>query len=155
MNYKRFIISLILPQLAWVIGSFFTISAIPVWYAVLNKPDFNPPNNLFAPMWLTLYLLMGVSAYLIWQKSDTDASAKEALLIFYLHLIFNALWSVIFFGLRQIGVALVDITIVWLFVLLLIMIFYRINRFAAFLLLPYLLWVSFAGILNYYIWILN
>ncbi len=155
MNYKRLIIALLLPQLAGILGSFFTASAIPTWYAALEKPFFSPPNWIFAPAWITLYALMGISAYLIWQKVGENKAAKSALWLFWLHLFFNAIWSIIFFGLRNPGLAFVDIVIIWLLIIVLIVKFWRINRWAAYLLIPYLLWVGFASALNYFIWYLN
>ena len=149
MNYRHFIISLALPQIAGLIGSFFTISAIPTWYAVLEKPGFSPPNWIFGPVWILLYILMGVSVYLIWQKD------KSATWLFWIHLFFNAIWSIIFFGLQNPGLALVNIIIIWLLIIVLIIKFWKINKWASYLLFPYLFWVSFASLLNYYIWYLN
>ncbi len=155
MNYRRLVISLIMPQLAGVIGSFFTAPAIPAWYSTLTKPNFSPPNWLFAPVWLSLYLLMGISAYLIWQKTAEQEKAKSALKLFWSHLIFNALWSIIFFGLQNPGLAFLNIIILWILIVILIVKFWKISSWAAYLLIPYLIWVSFASILNYYIWYLN
>jgi len=144
-----------MPQLAGVIGSFFTAPAIPAWYSTLTKPNFSPPNWLFAPVWLSLYLLMGISAYLIWQKTAEQEKAKSALKLFWSHLIFNALWSIIFFGLQNPGLAFLNIIILWILIVILIVKFWKISSWAAYLLIPYLIWVSFASILNYYIWYLN
>ena len=149
MNYKRLIISLALPQLAGIIGSFFTISAIPVWYATLEKPSFSPPNWIFGPVWILLYILMGISIYLIWQK---DRSSTR---LFWIHLFFNAIWSIIFFGFQNPGLAFINIIIIWLLIVILMIKFWRINQWSTYLLIPYLLWVSFASILNYFIWYLN
>lgn len=150
MNYKRLAISLILPQLAGIIGSLFTASAIQTWYAELQRPSFSPPNWIFGPVWVFLYFLMGISAYLIWQKED-----KKDLGLFWIHLFFNAIWSILFFGLQSPGLALIDIIVIWLFIVVLIIKFWKRSKLASLLLTPYLLWVSFAGILNYYIWQLN
>jgi len=155
MNYKRLLISLILPQLAGVVGSFFTVSAIPTWYAGLIKPDFSPPNWLFAPVWVILYLMMGVAVYLIWQQLDKVKTAKNFLAVFWIHLFFNATWSIIFFGLQNPGIAFVNIIIIWLFILALLIKGWVIDKRAAYLLIPYFLWVSFASVLNYFIWYLN
>ena len=149
MNYKRLIISLALPQLAGIIGSFFTISAIPVWYATLEKPSFSPPNWIFGPVWILLYILMGISIYLIWQK---DRSSTR---LFWIHLFFNAIWSIIFFGFQNPGLAFINIIIIWLLIVILMIKFWRINQWSTYLLIPYLFWVSFASILNYFIWYLN
>ncbi len=155
MNYKRLIISLALPQLAGIVGSLFTTSAIPTWYATLQRPSFSPPNWIFGPAWITLYILMGISVYLIWQRIEKNKTAKGALWMFWVHLFFNASWSIIFFGLQNPGLAFVNIIIIWLLIIALMIKFWKINRWASYLLIPYLLWVSFASVLNYFIWYLN
>jgi translocator protein len=155
MNYKRLAISLILPQLAGFIGSFFTVSAIPNWYATLQKPSFSPPNWLFGPMWILLYCLMGVSVYLVWQKIEEDKKAKKAVWLFWIHLVFNAIWSIVFFGLQNPSLAFANLFIIWILIIALMIIFWKINKNSTYLLIPYLLWVSFAGILNFFIWRLN
>lgn len=155
MNYKRLIISLALPQLAGIVGSLFTTSAIPTWYATLQRPSFSPPNWLFGPAWITLYILMGISIYLIWQKVEQNKTARGAIRLFWIHLFFNAIWSIIFFGLQNPGLAFVNIIIIWLLIIALMIKFWKINRWATYLLIPYLLWVSFASVLNYFIWYLN
>jgi translocator protein len=148
MNYKRLIISLAFPQLAGIVGSLFTISTIPTWYATLEMPSFSPPNWLFGPVWILLYILMGISVYLIWQK-------KCRTLLFWVHLFFNALWSIIFFGLQNPGLAFVNIIIIWLLIVVLMVQFWKVRKLSTYLLIPYLLWVSFASVLNYFIWYLN
>jgi translocator protein len=155
MNYKRLIISLALPQIAGLVGAVFTAPAIGEWYAFLNKPSFSPPNWLFGPAWVLLYFLMGVSVYLIWQKIGESEKAKSAFWLFWIHLFFNAIWSPIFFGLQNTALAFADIIIIWLMIVVLMLKFWKINRWAAYLLAPYLLWVSFASVLNYFIWQLN
>ena len=155
MNYKRLIISLALPQAAGVLGSFFTSPAIPTWYATLQRPSFSPPNWVFGPVWILLYVLMGISVYLVWLKVKKNKSVGFAVKLFWLHLIFNASWSIVFFGLQNPGLALVNIVLIWLFIIILIIKFWKINKLAGYLLIPYLLWVSFASVLNYFIWQLN
>lgn len=155
MNYKRLIISLALPQTAGLIGSIFTASAIPTWYEALQRPSFSPPNWLFGPVWICLYILMGMSFYLIWQKIEKNRKAKLAAALFLIHLFFNAIWSIIFFGLQNLGLAFADIIIIWFFIIVLIFKFWNINKWSAYLLIPYLLWVSFAAALNYFIWQMN
>ena len=152
MNYKRLIISLALPQLAGIIGSFFTASAIPSWYATLQRPSFSPPNWIFGPVWVILYILMGISVYLIWQKNK---KTREALWLFWIHLFFNGSWSIVFFGFQNIGLAFVNIIIIWLLIIILMIKFWKINKWATYLLVPYFLWVSFASYLNYSIWMIN
>lgn len=160
MNYKRIIISLALPQMAGLVGSVFTSPAIPGWYANLVKPSFSPPNWLFGPVWIVLYILMGISAYLVWSAYAKSSAGrrrelKTALLLFWVHLIFNAVWPIIFFGLQNPGLAFVNIIIIWLLIVALMIKFWKIDSRASYLLMPYLLWVSFASVLNYFIWYLN
>lgn len=155
MKYLQIIFFIAISQLAGIIGSVFTSSAIPTWYASINKPVFNPPGWIFAPVWIILYTLMGIAAYLVYVKREDFSLAKTALILFFVHLVFNALWSILFFGLNNPGLAFVEIIILWLMILALIIIFYRIDQRASYLLIPYLLWVSFASVLNFAIWRLN
>ncbi len=154
-NFFRLLVSVLICELAGIIGSFFTTPAIPAWYASLTKPSFNPPNWLFGPVWTTLFLLMGIAFYLIWQKLAVNKTAKLAMIIFIIHLGFNTLWSILFFGLRNPFYGLIDIAILWLMIVYLIYAFMAIDKRAAYLLVPYLLWVSFATVLNFAIWQLN
>lgn len=140
-------------ELAGGIGAIFTTPAINTWYATFEKPVFNPPNWLFAPVWTILFALMGIALYLIWINSAQNK--RSAYIIFFVQLILNILWSSIFFGAKLPGLALVEIIIMWLAVLLTIIYFYKISKPAGLILLPYLLWVSFATVLNYEIFILN
>ena len=154
-DWKKLIISILVCQLAGIIGSLFTTPAIDSWYAFLNKPVLRPPNWLFAPVWLTLYLMMGVSAYLIWQKGLAKKEVKTALAIFLIQLVLNSFWSIIFFGMKNLSLALIEILILWVFILLSIIKFYPTDKKAAWLLVPYLAWVSFASYLTYSILRLN
>jgi translocator protein len=124
------------------------------WYASLNKPVFNPPDWVFGPVWTILYLLMGISLYLIW-KSPASPIRKLALLIFGIQLVLNFAWSFIFFFFQQPGYALIEIVVLWFSILAMIIVFHRINKVAAYLQVPYLLWVTFATFLNASIWWLN
>jgi translocator protein len=144
----KLIISIIVCQCAGVIGSFSTVESISQWYAFLNKPPFNPPNWVFAPVWTILYTLMGVAAYLLWRKGLKTAGVKRALEIFLLQLALNSLWSIVFFGGRSILGGFIIIVLLWLAIFWTIVKFYRIEKPAAILLIPYILWVSFALILN-------
>lgn len=147
-NIPLLVLSIGLCLGAGILGSFFTFSAIPEWYSTLNKPFFSPPNWIFGPVWTALYILMGISLYLIWQK-------KKVPLVFWIQLILNAVWSIIFFRLKNPGLAFIDIVVLWIAIILTIKYFYPISKLAGYLLIPYLLWVSFAAILNYAILILN
>ncbi len=124
------------------------------WYARLRKPAWNPPNWVFAPVWSTLYAVMAVAAWLVWRRGGW-ARHRRPLLLFLLQLLFNALWSPLFFGLHLAGLAFVDLLLLWLALLLTVLDFWRVRRPAGMLLLPYLAWVSFAGALNFALWRLN
>ncbi|MBL7142552.1 MAG: tryptophan-rich sensory protein [Candidatus Pacebacteria bacterium] len=154
-NLSQLIISILVAQLAGIVGSIFTTASIQNWYVFLEKPVFAPPNWLFAPAWLTLYTLMGIAAFLIWQKRDNLTVRNSALKIYGIHLILNACWSIIFFGLRNPGLAFIEIVVLWIFILVITVKFFRIRKTAGFLFIPYLLWVSFASVLNLSIWLLN
>ncbi len=151
----RLVAAILICQMAGFIGAVFTVDSIPTWYATIEKPSFNPPNWIFAPVWTTLYLLMGVALYLIWDKGFRKKEVKTALLVFSIQLILNALWSILFFGLRNPLYGLIEIIVLWITILASIILFYKIDKRAALLLIPYILWVSFAAILNYSIWNLN
>lgn len=148
-------ISLILCQLAGVVGSLFTRPAIDTWYRTLKRPYFTPPDWLFSPVWITLFFLMGISLFLVWKKKGENPQARGALLLFFIQLILNALWSVLFFGLRSPLLGLVEILLLWVAILLTLHRFASISKPGAYLLLPYFVWVSFAILLNFSIWILN
>jgi len=156
----QLILSLIICQLAGFVGSLFTTPSLPVWYASLNKPSFNPPNGVFAPVWTTLFFLMGLSLYFLWRKRATGASAnaagaKFALIFFCAQLALNVFWSILFFGLHAPLAAFVEIIFLWAAILITILRSLKVSRLAAYLLLPYILWVSFAAVLNFFLWKLN
>jgi benzodiazapine receptor len=151
----KLIISILICQGAGILGSVFTSPAIPTWYASLEKPSFSPPNWVFAPVWTLLFLLMGISLYLIWERGLENKKVRRAIFIFAVQLALNILWSIIFFGLQVPLYAFIEIIILWLAILITIISFYKISKLAAYLLLPYILWVSFASILNFSIMILN
>ena len=138
---------------AGALGSIFTSTSVRDWYPQLRKPAGTPPSWVFGPVWTTLYVLMGVSAWLIWR--DYGWGARSALLIFFAQLALNVAWSGIFFGSRLPGVAFFEIVILWLAIAFNTVIFYWLRPLAAWLLLPYLLWVTYAGYLNGGIWRLN
>lgn len=155
IDLLRLIASLILCQLAGIVGSLFTTPAIPTWYQTLNKPPFTPPDWIFGPVWITLYLLMGISLFLVWRKKGQDPRVKRSMILFFAQLMLNAFWSIAFFGLRSPLFGLVIIILLWIAILLTIQKFFKISRSGAILLLPYLLWVSFAVLLNVSLWVLN
>lgn len=137
-------------EAAGLAGTVFTAQAIPEWYALLNKPSFSPPNWLFGPVWITLYLMMGTAAWLVWRREGIGA-----LRVFWVQLALNALWTPLFFGLQNPLAGLVCIVLMWLAIAWTIVGFWRVSRLAALLLVPYLIWVSFATVLNAAIYVLN
>lgn len=153
-NTLKLIISLIIPQLAGALGSFFTFDSLKDWYVVLEKPALNPPSWIFGPVWTILFLLMGFALYLVWKDEDMKSKGL-AYWTFGIQMVLNALWSIIFFGLNNPGIAFIEIILLWLAIVASIITFSKISKLAAWLLIPYILWVSFASYLNYSIWILN
>jgi benzodiazapine receptor len=151
----KFIICLAVTFTPAVIGSLFTRQAISDWYAYLNKPSFTPPDWLFGPVWTLLYLLMAVSAFLVWQKGLANPLVKIALALYLLQLILNGLWTPLFFGAKLLLVAFCEIVVLWVAIVLTILAFARVSTPAAVLLLPYIVWTSFAAVLNFSIWLLN
>jgi len=147
----KLVISILIPFLASAIGGLFTASSVSTWYVELTKPSFNPPSWIFGPVWTILYLLMGISLYLVWIKKYD----KPAFVVFGVQLVLNALWSILFFGLKVPLYAFIEIVFLWVAILMTIIYFYRINRTSAYLLIPYILWVSFAAVLNLSIFLLN
>lgn len=137
------------------LSSFATQSSVNDWYLTLNKPSFNPPNWLFAPVWTILYIMMGVAAGLVWTKGFHHVWVKTALYHFGFQLLLNALWSIVFFGLKNPLAALIVIAILFVLILMTIKWFNVVSKKAALLMLPYLLWVGFAAVLNFSIWQLN
>jgi len=151
----RFIISIIICQSAGIFGSLFTFEAVPDWYITLEKPFFAPPNWIFGPVWIILYFLMGVSLYIVWKDELKSKTRNVFFVVFGIQLILNALWSLLFFGLKSPLLGLIDILI--LDVMLVVTIFYakRVSKYAAMLLIPYMVWIIIASVLNYAIMVLN
>lgn len=151
----KLIISILLPLVVGFTSSFFTRDGVDGWYKLANKPSFNPPNYLFAPVWTTLYLIMGIAFYLVWKSANNIAAKQTAIILFIIQLVLNFFWSLIFFKYQQTGWALVEIIAMWVAILFTILWFGKISSTAAWLLVPYICWVSFATVLNYSIWRLN
>jgi benzodiazapine receptor len=149
------VICILICQCAGFIGSFFTRPSIPTWYATLDKPPFTPPNGVFSPVWITLFLLMGISLFLIWRRGLAEKTVRVAIVFFGSQLIFNILWSVLFFGLKSPLAGFIDITVLWVAIAFTIFYFLKVSKTAGVLLLPYFVWVSFASVLNFFIWRLN
>jgi len=155
INKFRLIVSVLICQLAGAVGSVFTVTCIDSWYAVVEKPAFNPPSWVFFPVWIILYTLMGISLYLVWEEGLERKEVKVGIFVFGVQLALNAIWSFLFFGLLSPYYAFMEIILLWLSILLTIILFGKISKTASFSLVPYLLWVSFAALLNYQIWVLN
>lgn len=148
-NFLKLIFSILIAQSAGIIGGIATASSVKSWYLTnLIKPEFNPPSWIFGPVWTTLFTLMGISLYLVWNK-------KNNLFFFWLQLVLNTTWSFLFFGLRSPTLAFYEIIILWIAILMTVIKFWRYKKSASILLWPYLAWVTFAAYLNYSIMILN
>lgn len=152
-KFLTLIFSIAISLSAGLIGSIFTLESIPTWYEGLNKPFFNPPNWIFAPVWTVLYLLIGISLYLVIETSSN--SKKTAYLAFTLQLILNTLWSIVFFGFKSPFAAFIIIILLIAVITFNIRKFYRINKLSGLILLPYLVWVIFASFLNFFIMLYN
>jgi len=155
MNYKKLIVSILIPQLVGFIGSLFTMSSVSTWYSTIAKPALNPPSWIFGPVWITLYILIGIAFYLIWQKAFDSTYNRRVFLLFFLHIFLNGIWSILFFGAQNILFAFVDIIAVLATLIILMVLFWRIDHRATYLFIPYLAWVSFATYLNYSLLVLN
>ena len=151
----RLISSVLIVFIIGSIGTLFTLSKIPTWYASLMKPGWAPPNWLFGPVWTTLYVLIGVSLYLVWREGINRRDVQLALIIFSVQLILNLSWSIVFFGFESISGGFILIILLWLSILFNIIFFYRVSKSAGLLLVPYLVWVTIASYLNYAVYILN
>jgi tryptophan-rich sensory protein len=166
-SYKRdglrLAISIAIPLIAGAVGAFFTSESVATWFQTIEKPSFSPPNWLFGPVWTTLYVLMGISLFLVWRATSNATNFPEnirskkilAFVAFGTQLILNVLWSFLFFGLRSPQLAFAEIIILWISIAATIVIFSKISKLSALLLLPYGAWVTFASFLNLQIWLLN
>lgn len=148
-------VSIVAVFAAAVIGSLFTGKSVTNWYPGLKKPAFTPPNGLFGPVWTVLYVLMAVSVFLVWRQGLDTAGVLPAFVFFWIQLLFNALWSIVFFGMRSKGGGIFIIGILWLMILATIITSFRVSVWAGILLVPYILWVSLASYLNIGIWVVN
>ncbi|MFO7980082.1 MAG: TspO/MBR family protein [Candidatus Aminicenantes bacterium] len=154
-NALFFLLFVIMAQFAGIVGSFFTTGSVNTWYQDISRPPFTPPGWLFAPVWISLYLLMGISAYLVWKRRAEKKEVKTALMVFFIQLVLNSAWSILFFGLHWILIAFIEILLLWIAILFMILKFYPISRTAALIQIPYILWVSFAAVLNFSFAVLN
>lgn len=155
-KYIKIIITVSICLTVGYLSSMVTQSSIQTWYPTIQKPSFNPPNWIFAPVWTLLFILMGIAAGIVWDKIDSNRElAKKGLLFFGIQLFFNALWSYLFFGLNNILLASIEIILLLLLIYETYLIFRKIDKKASYLLIPYMLWVGFASILTITIFILN
>ena len=148
-------VCILICQGAGIVGALATSPSVSTWYQTLEKPGFTPPGSVFAPVWTTLYTLMGISLFLVWKKGIEKPHIKRAVKIFGVQLLVNALWSFAFFNYMSPLAGLFVIVILWVLILVTIVLFFKISVTAALLLKPYFVWVSFAAILNYYLYALN
>jgi translocator protein len=154
-DISKLIVSIVVCEGAGGIGAIFTTPAIATWYAKLKKPGFTPPNSVFGPVWLTLYLLMAIAVFWIWRGGLNQKGATAAFTVFWIQLVLNILWSVVFFGLKSPFGGMVLIIILWIAILATIILFFRVSPVAGGLLIPYIIWVSIAANLNFQVWRLN
>lgn len=158
MNLKHVLalcIAVLISEFTGFLGALFTAPSISTWYGGLMKSALTPPAWIFAPVWLALFFLMGVAAFLVWSCGIARQDVKRALALFGVQLLLNILWSAIFFGLQNPGLAFFELIILWVVICWTMILFFRISFPAGWLLVPYVLWVSFAGYLNYVITLLN
>jgi translocator protein len=152
-HIPKFIVAVGLCLAVSFISSVFTVPEIHGWYSHINKPTFTPPNWVFGPVWIILYTMMGIALFLVWK--NTASNKREAIFMFVIQLFLNFTWSILFFYLHVIGFALIDIGLLWIFILLTTLSFRKTSVNASILLIPYLLWVTYASILNFSLWRLN
>jgi tryptophan-rich sensory protein len=155
MNWISIVVSVVIAQAAGGIGGLFTSSKIPTWYATLAKPSWQPPSWVFGPVWTTLYFLMGYASAMVWARRGQSSVATTALVVYGVQLVLNVLWSILFFGAESPMLAFICIVALWFAIVLTMVLFWRVSHTAAWLMVPYLAWVSFAGVLNFTIWRLN
>jgi tryptophan-rich sensory protein len=148
-------ISIAIALAAGGVGGFATASSVTTWYATLNKPAFNPPNAVFGPVWTALYVLMALAAWRVWRAGPAAGRRRAALWLYAIQLALNLAWSLIFFGLRQPGPAFAEVILLWAAIAATTVLFWRIDRPAGLMMLPYIAWVSFAALLNFAVWRLN
>jgi len=150
----KLIISLIIPSGLGIIAGLITSQSIPEWYTNLRSPSFNPPNWIFGPVWTVLYLLMGISLFLVW-KQEPNKIRNLAIAVFFIHLLLNIGWSFIFFYFKAIGIAFIEIIFLWISIVIMLFLFYKVKPIATYINIPYLLWVTFASVLNGSYYFLN
>ena len=151
----KLVVSILASFAAGGIGSFFTFKAIPTWYVGLKKPPYTPPNWVFGPIWTTLYILIGISVFIVWQNGLAISGALLAFTLFWTQLVLNSLWSIVFFGMKSKGGGVITIIVLWFLILATMITSFRVSGWAGALLIPYIVWVSIASYLNIGVWLLN
>lgn len=154
-NPIAFVINIAITLGVGVLGSMLTVPSVKTWYTTLAKPSFNPPDSLFAPVWTSIFILLGVSAYLVWQKRAQIVHFPRTVAVYFIQLVLNVMWSFLFFYAHSIGAALFEIVALLIVIIINARVFYKIDKVAGLLFIPYILWVSFATLLTYNIFILN
>ena len=154
-NTAKLIIAILIPLVVGFTSGFFTAGNVTGWYQTIQKPSWNPPSWIFGPVWTTLYILIGIALFLVWRSDVAESVKNTAIILFAVQLVFNFFWSLIFFEMHEPGWAFAEIVVMWVLILLTIFSFGKVSSLAAWLLVPYISWVSFASILNYTIWRLN
>jgi len=155
IDIVKLIVSIVACEGAGGIGAIFTTPAIQTWYKGLKKPTFTPHNSVFGPVWITLYLLMGIAVFLVWREGLSQEGVTAAFILFWVQLVLNILWSIIFFGLRSLLGGMVVILLLWIAILVSIILFFGVSPIAGGLLIPYIIWVSIAANLNVQVCKLN
>ncbi|MGZ5286575.1 MAG: TspO/MBR family protein [Flavisolibacter sp.] len=154
-NGWKLLISILIPLGIGFLGSYFTRPEIDTWYQTIQKPSWQPPSWIFGPVWTTLYIMMGIAFFLVWKNQSGNHNKKPAMIFWCLQLVLNFFWSYIFFNRHELGLALAEIILLWIFILITIILFGRVSKVAAWLMVPYISWVSFAAMLTYTIYSLN
>jgi len=144
-----------LTLVAAAIGGALTAKPVQTWYRAIRKPAWNPPDRLFGPVWTVLYLLMAVALWRVWRMGWDHPAVRSAVILFLIQLVLNVLWSAVFFGWKQLWWGLVEICVLWVFIMATVIAFFSLQTLAGWLLVPYAAWVTFAGILNFVVWRLN
>jgi translocator protein len=155
VSIRRLVVSILGCEAVGGIGALFTVGSISTWYGTIQKPWFTPPNSVFGPVWTTLFFLMGISLYLLWNSIDRSSKRTIALIVFGAQLALNLLWTIIFFGEQFYFAGLAEILVLWIAIAITIATSLRVSRIAGYILVPYISWVTVATLLNYYVWVLN
>ena len=154
-NWGKILVTFGATFAAGAVGSLFTFSEIPTWYATLNKTIISPPNWVFGPVWTLLYIMMAVAAFLVWRETKEKQIVKEAMQLNAIQLILNAMWSILFFGGHLLGVAYLEIIALLIVIILTTRYYFKVSNAAGYMMLPYIAWVTFASFLNLFVWLAN